>query len=133
VIVKACPVALHPDGAPLRVAAFRHPKAGLQIVKGTVEPGEGVARAAARELLEESGLETRSAIVIGESADIAEGQHWHFVLCRIAPPVRDQWQHYCRDDGGHLFTFFWQGFDAPRDGFAQPSRGALHWIAQALG
>ncbi|MCY4179178.1 MAG: NUDIX domain-containing protein, partial [Litoreibacter sp.] len=66
-IQKACPIALHPDGAPLRIAAFAHPQAGLQLVKGTIETGENPARAAARELFEESGLETKSAILIGDS------------------------------------------------------------------
>ncbi len=131
-ILKACPIALHPDGAPLRIAAFKHPHAGLQIVKGTIEPGENPARAAARELFEESGLETKSAIVIGDSPDIADNQHWHFALCRIAPPVRDHWQHFCKDDGGHLFKFFWHPLDGSPEGFAPPFQNALGWIADHL-
>ncbi|MEM7472350.1 MAG: NUDIX domain-containing protein [Pseudomonadota bacterium] len=131
-IHKACPVALHPDGAPLRIAAFVHPLAGLQIVKGTVEPGEHPASAAARELFEESGLETKSAIAIGDSLDIAPGQHWHFALCRVAPPVRDPWQHHCEDDGGDLFEFFWHPLGGPKDAFAEPFQNALAWIERHL-
>lgn len=131
VIHKACPIALHPDGTPLRIAAFDHPQAGRQLVKGTVEPGENPAKAAARELFEESGLETKTALKIGESPDIVRGQLWHFALCRIAPPVRDLWQHYCEDDGGHLFKFSWQDLGT-RQGFAQPYQNALTWISNHL-
>ena len=131
-IQKACPIALHPDGAPLRIAAFEHPQAGLQIVKGTVEEGEHPAKAAARELFEESGLETKSAIQIGDSAEIVDGQRWHFVLCRVAPPTRDLWQHYCEDDGGHLLKFFWHPLDASRDRFDPVFQNALSWIADHL-
>ncbi|MEM6595498.1 MAG: DNA mismatch repair protein MutT [Pseudomonadota bacterium] len=131
-IHKACPIGLHPDGAPLRVAAFVHPKAGLKLVEGPIEPGELPARAAARALFEGSGLETKSAIIIGESLDIARDQHWHFALCRVAPPVRDRWQHFCKDDGGRLFKFFWQDLNASRDGFDEPFRNALDWITKEL-
>lgn len=132
VIQKACPIALHPDGAPLRMAAFDHPLAGRQLVKGTVETGENPAKAAARELFEESGLETKSAILIGDSADIVQGQLWHFALCRVAPPVREAWQHFCDDDGGHLFRFFWHPIDAAPTGFATPYQTALGWISTHL-
>ncbi len=131
-IHKACPIALHPDGTPLRLAAFTHPAAGLQLVKGSIEPGEAPAKAAARELYEESGLETKSAIPIGHSTDIADGQHWHFALCRVAPPVRAAWQHFCHDDGGHLFKFHWHALDAPADSFAPAFQNALNWIAAHL-
>lgn len=128
-IQKACPIALHPDGTPLRLAVFTHPKAGLQLVKGTVEAGETPAKAAARELFEESGLETKSAISIGDSTDIAADQLWHFALCRVALPVRDAWQHHCKDDGGHLFKFHWHPLDMPTDGFAPLYQRALAWVA----
>ncbi|PTX57316.1 NUDIX domain-containing protein [Litoreibacter ponti] len=114
-IYKACPVALHPDGAPRRVPVFEHPLAGLQLVKGTVRAGEDPTRAAARELFEESGLETRAAIPLGQSDGIVAGERWHFALCRIAPPVRERWQHHCADDGGHLFKFHWIALDEPSD------------------
>ena len=107
-IQKACAVVLHPDGDPLRVLMFEHPQAGLQLIKGGIKSGETIAYAGMRELYEESGLETVSAHVIGASDRIVEGQEWHFVLCRIKTPVRDQWQHFYTDDGGHLFRFFWQ-------------------------
>lgn len=131
-IHKACPIALHPDGAPLRLPVFIHPQTGLQLIKGTVAPNEPPAKAAARELFEESGLETKQAIVIGESGTIAAGQIWHFALCRIASQVRPEWQHYCADDGGHLFKFHWHKLDASHKGFAPPYQNALNWIATHL-
>lgn len=109
---KACAIVLHPDGAPMRLLMFEHPSAGTQIVKGTIEPGENPERAAARELFEEAGVETLSALRLGQR-DIVPDQTWHFVLCRPKPPLRDQWRHYCRDDGGHLFRFFWVMLEDP--------------------
>ena len=98
-ILKACPVVLHPDGAPPRIPVFRHPQAGLQLVKGGIREGESPEAAAARELFEESGLETRSTLLLGTSDSIGADETWHFSLCRIAPPVRARWAHLCRDDG----------------------------------
>ncbi len=125
----ACPIALHPDGVVRRVAAFEHPQAGLQLVKGGVQEGEAPAAAAARELYEEAGLETRAALLLGRSEDIAPDEVWHFALCRIVPPVRERWQHLCADDGGHLFRFFWLPLDAPAPaGFEARYLRALDWI-----
>ena len=129
----ACPIALHPDGGLRRIAAFEHPQAGLQLVKGGVRDGEAPAAAAARELFEEAGPETRAALLLGQSDEIADGACWHFALCRVVPPVRDRWQHLCADDGGHLFRFFWLPLDetAP-DGFDPVYLRALDWIRGAL-
>ena len=41
---------------------FRHPLAGIQLVKGTVEPSENPADAARRELFEESGLVSKQLL-----------------------------------------------------------------------
>lgn len=129
----ACPVALHLDGVPRRIAAFEHPLAGLQLVKGGIRPGERPEQAAARELFEESGLETRAAIFLGDSTGIDAGTRWHFSLCRLAGPLRDRWQHLCADDGGHLFRFFWLDLDAPLPkGFAPPFQRAFDWIRASL-
>ncbi len=129
----ACPIALHPDGAPRRIAVFQHPQAGWQLVKGGLRAGEAPAAGAARELFEESGLETRAAISIGEASDIQEGAIWHFALCRIAPPVRARWQHFCADDAGHLFTFEWMSLDdAPSHTFDPIYLRALDWIKGRL-
>ena len=129
----ACPVALHPDGAPLRLPVFRHPQAGLQLVKGGVHADETPAAAAARELFEESGLETRAALPLGTSALIHQDELWHFALCRIVPNVRQTWAHHCRDDGGHLFRFHWHPIADPLPEDAHPVfQAALDWIREQL-
>ena len=60
---KACPVVLRRVDK-LEVLALEHPLAGFQLVKGSIEHDESPAAAAARELLEESGV-----IAISVSAD----------------------------------------------------------------
>lgn len=131
-IEKACPIVLHPDGAPLRHLLLRHPQAGLQLVKGTVKPNEDPARAAMRELYEESGLETVSATPVGVSDHITNGERWHFALCRVKPPVREAWQHFCADDTGHLFQFSWRSLVHPLPTMDARFQAALHWIRNAL-
>lgn len=128
----ACPVALHPDGAPLRVPIFHHSVAGLQLVKGGLRPQERPEAAAARELFEESGLETRAALYLGHSTDIAPDSDWHFALCRVAAPVRAQWQHLCADDGGHVFRFEWLDLTAEVPQMDPIFQRAAAWITAAL-
>ncbi|MEP4196610.1 MAG: NUDIX domain-containing protein [Aliishimia sp.] len=128
----ACPIALHPDGAPHRIPMFRHPLAGLQFVKGGIRDGERPEAAAARELFEESGLETRNALYLGRSDLIMADTIWHFSLCRLAPPVRPRWQHLCHDDGGHVFQFEWHDLDAPEPVMDEIFLNARKWIKGAL-
>ncbi len=132
-IHKACPIVLHPNGAPLRLLAFEHPNAGPQIVKGTVETDENPMRAAVRELWEEAGLDALSAVSLGQSADIVQGQTWHFALCRIRPLVRENWQHFCPDDGGHMFRFFWQDLYRETAGYDPIFVRAFEWVTHKLG
>ncbi|MEM6759313.1 MAG: NUDIX domain-containing protein [Pseudomonadota bacterium] len=128
-----CPVVLHPNGAPSRIAAFEHPQAGLQLVKGGLRDGERAEQAAARELFEESGLEARSAILLGVSGGIQTGERWHFALCRVKPSVRAQWQHFCADDGGHIFRFFWLNLTTePSAAFEDRYVRAIDWIRATL-
>ena len=58
---KACPVFLSSiPGA--HILLFRHPIAGVQLVKGTIEKGETPAETALRELSEESGITDASLV-----------------------------------------------------------------------
>jgi 8-oxo-dGTP pyrophosphatase MutT (NUDIX family) len=109
---KAVPVLLRERAGRREILAFRHPKAGLQLVKGTIEPGEMPEAAALRELEEESGVTgARIGAALGVSESIAEGQAWHFFLCEAAEqPAR--WVFATLDEGGLLFSFFWQPLDA---------------------
>lgn len=126
----ACPVALHPDGATRRIAICLHPQTGPQLMKATA--GADPAGTAARALYALSMLETRAAIPIGTAPEIAPDTQWHFALCRIVPPVRENWQHLPKGTGD-LLKFTWMPLDAaPMDGFDAADLRALDWIRAAL-
>jgi 8-oxo-dGTP pyrophosphatase MutT (NUDIX family) len=98
---------------------FRHPRAGCQLVKGSIEPGESPAEAALRELYEESGIAGAHLVAdLGFWAANEEHQVWSFHLCEPAEALPDFWSHHCADGGGHVFRFFWQPLaEDPRDCF----------------
>ncbi|MBN9346904.1 MAG: NUDIX domain-containing protein [Devosia sp.] len=126
---KACPVVLRLRGG-VEILAFRHPQAGLQLVKGTVEAGETPEQAAVRELMEEAGI--AGARVTGRfGAHGIAGNMWHFLRMQT-PELPDSWTHRCTDDGGHDFAFFWHrlGDDAAGDWHAS-FRQALAFIAES--
>lgn len=112
---KACALVLRAQEAGAELLLFRHPRAGVQIVKGSLEPGEAPQDAAKRELAEEAGVVavgTRSLCV-----DVIDGAAWHYVLCDT-DPLPDSWRHDCADDGGHVFSFFWAPLrDGPPPGW----------------
>lgn len=97
---------LRGSGSTIEILVFRHPKAGTQLVKGSVEAGESASDAALRELVEESGLAGRLVRSLGSSAAIDRGQLWHFFLCE-ADAAGDSWVHHAADDGGYDFAFGW--------------------------
>jgi 8-oxo-dGTP pyrophosphatase MutT (NUDIX family) len=103
---KACPIVLRETSA-LEVLAFEHPLAGLQLVKGSIEPGETPQEAAERELKEEAGVEGRALLDLGTWDSNHEGQVWSLQLCGVASSLPDRWSHRTADDGGHEFGFFW--------------------------
>ena len=104
---KGCPVVLRVQTEQTQILAFRHPLAGSQIIKGTVEPGEQPAAGALRELAEESGI-VHAVVVrkLGERSFDDIAQHWHFYLCQPTQPLPASWSHYTTDGGGHTFEFF---------------------------
>ena len=92
---------------------LQHPHAGLQLVKGTIEPGESAGQAAVRELKEEAGV---GGIVVRDLGLWRSGRKhhiWSFHLCQTQAFLPDTWSHYCLDDGGHAFRFFWQPLASP--------------------
>ena len=131
-VVKVCPVITRSRAEGLQILAFRHPLAGKQLVKGTLEDGEAPEDAALRELKEEAGLDAIVARPLGVSGEIAPGQSWMFYLC-AAGRQPDDWTHHCADDGGHLFEFFWQCIDDDPDSDWHPvQKAALAFIRTVL-
>lgn len=108
---KACAVVLS-STAGARILLFRHPLAGAQLVKGTIEEGETPSQAALRELSEESGID--AATVVGDLG-VWDAEHldqiWSFHLCQAKEPLPERWSHQTLDDHGHLFQFFWASLD----------------------
>lgn len=107
-VKKVVPVIFRMDNNERQILVFRHPLAGIQIVKGTVELNEHLETAALRELFEESGIE--NAVIqkfMGIHYPQQVGQYWYVYLCQVNEVLRDQWRHYCADDGGLVFEFFW--------------------------
>ncbi len=135
---KACPVLLRPGAeagaSALEILAFRHPLAGRQLIKGTIEPSEAPVAAALRELQEESGIaDAHVARNLGLWRAGVHGQIWACFLCLPATPPPDQWAYFTTDGGGHLFEFFWQPIDQPLDEQWHPVFvGAVNYIRQAL-
>lgn len=129
---KAVPVVLRQRGG-IDILAFRHPRAGLQIVKGTIEPGESAAEAAVRELAEEAGIVGARATGSFGSLVSPRGETWHFV--RVATDeLAESWTHHCDDDGGHDFAFFWHSLESGEGEEWDPLfRQLLGHIRAALG
>ncbi len=115
------------DSSMRQILAFEHPEAGLQLVKGRIEPGEDARSAALRELEEEAGIRDISiARDLGTWNSGHNGHVWSLHLCTYAPTLPDTWTHYCLDDGGHDLSFFWHDVHSePGNGWTDEYRRAL--------
>lgn len=126
-VYKAVPCVVQ-DGA---ILCFRHPTAGNQIPKGTVEADESFAAAALRELEEESGLRHAGRVepvgalerLVGggplEAGDL-ERHVWNVFLLPAVDLPRS-WTHTAMgspEEMGLRFEFFWQPLSEEPDGFA---------------
>jgi ADP-ribose pyrophosphatase YjhB (NUDIX family) len=110
---KACPVVVRQNQDRFEILAFRHPIAGCQLVKGSIEAGEDVGQAALRELCEESGIcDSRIGSFLGTIQVTEPNQEWHLVVCSTGV-LPDTWTHHTEDDGGHDFEFFWHPMERP--------------------
>jgi len=108
---KACPIVLRNRYEGSELLVFQHPVAGVQLVKGTIEYGDTVESAAERELFEESGVSLRAHDFLCEWQRCSLEPCWGFVLMENGNSLPDRWEHYCDDDGGLLFRYFWQPID----------------------
>lgn len=115
-VQKVCPVLLRQQEGNWQILAFRHPRAGTQLIKGTLEAGEQPEVGVLRELAEESGI-TQATVVekIGELALAESEQHWHIFLCQALVELPEEWDFFTTDGGGHLFHFFWHNLAAALD------------------
>lgn len=130
---KAVPALLRDGREGMELLAFRHPLAGLQIVKGTVEPGECIEAAAVRELREESGLTCEAGRVLGVWQNEITNQEWHFVLMHAQTPLQESWTHHAPDDGGHRFNFFWHPLGSSlRQEWHPVFKEAIGWLKNTL-
>ena len=109
---KACPVVFR-DSSMQQILAFEHPKAGLQLVKGRIEPGENARAAALRELAEEAGIADTAIARTWAPGIPAQGHIWSLQLCTFTQSRT--WTHFCCDDGGHDFKFFWHDVNREPD------------------
>ena len=107
-MIKVCPVVTRTVDDTLEILLFRHPLAGIQLVKGTLEADETITEAALRELEEESGItEVAETTYLCQWQDTHLAREWHFIHCKV-DGLPDTWTYFTNDDGGHLFAFFWQ-------------------------
>lgn len=130
---KACPLVLRKNNQQYEILAFRHPLAGNQIVKGTIESGESLEAACERELFEESGLVGQAVSYLGEWNANFEGQIWGFCEIELENSPKESWDHYCLDDNGHTFRFYWQALDSQLDDSWHPLfKGAIEYVRRSL-
>ncbi|MFT3745815.1 MAG: NUDIX domain-containing protein [Pyrinomonadaceae bacterium] len=114
VVEKVAPIIIRERDGVRELLVFRHPTAAVQIVKGTVEPGEDLADAALRELAEESGIASITSIESkGPWFVELTNQNWNFFLCSTNESLPDAWDFYTLDDGGLVYSFFWFPVDQP--------------------
>ncbi|MGI9281905.1 MAG: NUDIX hydrolase [Endozoicomonas sp.] len=131
--LKVCPVVIRNQSHVQEILVFQHPLAGVQLVKGILEKEETLSQAALRELREESGiLEASVKKYLGSWSSDFQGQQWHFILCEAGNlPV--SWTHFCEDDGGHSFHFFWYPLHEPSDNDWHPVYvSALNYLHEHL-
>ena len=104
---KVCAVPYRRVAGEVEVLAFKHPLAGNQFVKGTLEAGEDPAEGSRRELHEESGLTlTSHPMLLAQRAIGTPSLIW-YIYAFETEALPEVWDHWTEDDGGHLFSFFW--------------------------
>ncbi len=127
-----CPVVLRTRNRKKEILAFRHPVAGFQLVKGTIEPGELPDTAAIRELWEESGIRASGTTELGTHPIGKVRVVWHFFVMDTKE-LPETWQFRTLDDNGHVFAFFWHELSTePGEEWHEDYRQAMDWIRVCL-
>jgi 8-oxo-dGTP pyrophosphatase MutT (NUDIX family) len=130
---RAVPVVLRRNGHNLELLAFKHPEAGNQLVKGNIKEGEKLEAACIRELKEESGIDAEVVRQLGSWDANFKNQVWGFCLMHFEGTLPDAWDHDTADDGGHVFSFFWQPLNDPlNDQWNEVYTNAFYYIKNAL-
>jgi len=125
VVKKAVAAVLRYGECIQEVLVFRHPFAGVQIPKGTVEDFEAVQAAVLRELEEESGLNLAATPnIIGRwSRTVRGGQkedgpfeinEWYIAILHSNEQLPNRWSHKVTGspaEEGLIFEFFWLPVD----------------------
>ncbi len=126
IIHKACPCVLRCSKTGIDVLVFEHPISGVQIPKGTVEPGESLEAAALRELYEESGIKSARLVTKAGQFErkVGGGPHedgplenhpWHVFVLTPKEILPDTWQHQAEGsvvERGLKFDYFWHSLDS---------------------
>lgn len=142
-VLKACPCIVRKN----RILAFKHPTAGFQIPKGSVEDDESIEEAVLRELAEESGIRTASIdskvgeldwlIEAGTTTFVqAEHQEWHIYLVHVDQPLPEAWTHSAigsKAEQGLDFEFFWQPFNPIPEQFSPVYREVIRMVESHVG
>lgn len=114
-----------------QILAFKHPRAGYQLPKGSVEEGESFEAAALRELEEESGISTGVILEKVGTLDWLiragtatfkhdEQQRWHLFLIDPGKALPRNWQHQAEGseaERGLIFEYFWQSLESIPNAF----------------
>lgn len=135
-IEKACACVVQAG----RLLVFRHPLAGVQLPKGTIDPGETPAQAVLRELAEESGLVLEAQSVALGHFDVErvangfipgeepEWQRWHVFWIAPVAPLPERWEHVAHgspEEDGLVFRYFWHPLAEPFPDEGAFSNGAF--------
>lgn len=121
---------------------FRHPLAGNQVPKGTVEPGELPEHAVVRELFEETGVvfsgDVQALAVLeherhGASGDV-QIQRWHLFLLPVSglPPAWTHGASGSEAEDGLCFECFWQPLELPAVGFHESFEPVIERVREAV-
>ena len=122
---KAVAVVVRTRDAILELLVFQHPLAGIQIPKGTVEPGETIEAATLRELHEESGIRLNDPpksigtceLVVSDAPQAAgqlERHVWNISVLDAPTGLPETWRHDAEGSDAEIgltFSYFWVPID----------------------